>query len=88
MTVIRLCDFCGREIRPGADRVALTPTGAPEDYLSAFSDYHDVCWWEVRSAIRLVESVGGGLEHLPLASQQAISAMRRRHRRPPESETS
>jgi hypothetical protein len=82
MTIVRLCDFCGREIRRGASRIKLMESDAREYPRSVIGDYHDYCWMEVRGALRLIESVGGSLEHLPVASHQAITAMRRRHRFP------
>jgi hypothetical protein len=79
MTIVRLCDFCGREIPPSADRIKLLEADQREYPRKVLADYHDYCWNEVRGALRLIESVGGSLEHLPVASHQAIAAMRRRH---------
>lgn len=81
MTIVRLCDFCGLEIRGHADRVQLLEAGGRE-FPRQFGDYHDVCWLEVRDAIRLAEEVGGGLHNIKAASHQAIRAMRKRHRFP------
>jgi hypothetical protein len=84
MTIVRLCDFCGHEIPPSANRIKLLESDQREYPRKTLADYHDLCWAEVRSALRLIESVGGSLEHLPVASHQAITAMRRRHTFPPE----
>jgi hypothetical protein len=81
MTMVRLCDFCGCEIRGHADRVQILEADRRE-VPHQFADYHDVCWWEVRDAIRLAEDVGGGLRNFKVASHQAIRAMRKRHRFP------
>lgn len=87
MTIVRLCDFCGREIPPSADRIKLLEADQHEYPRKTLADYHDHCWAEVRAALRLIESVGGNLEHLPVASHQAITAMRRRHTFPAEGGT-
>jgi hypothetical protein len=82
MTIVRLCDFCGREIRRGASRIKLMESDAREYPRSVIGDYHDYCWLDVKEALCLIESVGGSLHHLPVATHQAISAMRRRHHFP------
>jgi hypothetical protein len=82
MTIVRLCDFCGREIRRGASRIKLMESDAREYPRSVIGDYHDYCWLEVREALRLIEGVGGSLHNLRVATHQAISAMRRRHHLP------
>ena len=52
---------------------------AREYQRSVIGDYHDYCWLDVKEALRLIESVGCSLHNLPVATHQAISAMRRRH---------
>lgn len=79
MTIVCLCDFCGQEILSGADRVKLLEADRHEYPRKVLADYHDQCWEKVRGALSLIESAGGSLEHLPVASHQAIAAMRRRH---------
>lgn len=83
MTVIRFCDFCGRVIGGHADMVRLECSIARR-YHHVFGEYHDNCWESIRDAIKLAEELGGSIEQIPVAKQQAITAKRRRHRFPEE----
>jgi hypothetical protein len=83
VTVIRFCDYCGEVIRGHADMVRLESCD-PRRFHHLIGEYHDNCWESILDAIKLAEELGGSIEHIPVAKQQAITAKRRRHRFPEE----
>lgn len=82
MTVYRFCDYCGEQIRSGADLVRLETTDRRRYARDLVGEYHDYCWESVWDGFKLVEEYGGSLEHIRVAKQQAITAKRKRHRFP------
>jgi hypothetical protein len=80
MTIVRYCDYCGVVIANGADVVQLQQSDARGFHCYLIGDYHDSCWQTVRGGIKLVHEFGESLEHIPVATSQAIAARKRKHR--------
>lgn len=100
MSVIHVCDYCGRNITDGA-YLEVTKRGWQPDHRGelrhvigeSFGHYHSrppahgepSCWRRIVDAIELTESLGPTLETIETATGQAIAAKRRKHRKPDES---
>jgi hypothetical protein len=91
------CDWCGREIEPGAPLVKLEQAGSVRDVSGNTAEsrlystrdvsgwighYHGRdCWQQVREGIDLVLAAGPSIDRIPTTSGQKIAALRRRHTR-------
>jgi hypothetical protein len=96
MTLMKLCDYCGEEIgdeSPSATLVVDAGVKSKESRWTSgwlghyHSGYSKDCLNAVREAVKLVESVGKGIEGIPTISGQAVAARRRKHTMPEEAES-
>jgi hypothetical protein len=82
VTIYRFCDYCGEQILSGADLVRLETTDRRRYGRDLVGEYHDYCWQTLWDGFKLIEEYGGSLEHIRVATSQAIVARKRKHRFP------
>jgi hypothetical protein len=83
MTVVIVCDFCGKVIGAHTDWMEIHAVQHPYGRMVRVGDYHDLCWDKLSTAARLADEFLGNLENIPVATPQSIAARRRKHRRGP-----